>query len=949
MGRTLSSDSANVIALPASPSGFTAGDYVYQTRSGYGIVPAGALATGMFDVGNLPALVSTSTATTYNELTYVEQLGGSQGSQVAAQLTNGNIVYTYATGNPASYGSAATVNFRIETTSGTPVVAETSTTMTVFQPSQVSVIALPAGGFAIVATTVNSGTLYNLSARFYNADGTTATAVLTGPVNITGNTTTVSRLKLQPLTDGSVIIGYINGNDFELRRLTTAGFDSAFGTAGVAAVQTYSNGSNWWDFVTDSSNNIHTISNTSTTLLAMRRYNSSGVQQTTSNVASLTGIVATAIAISSSGTIRGFAQDGTGVIVITWNGTTAAVGTRIITATSPAGGALGVFAQGASGGYVVFYNTALTGNSAIGLYFQAFSSSDVALASAVRVNPAIAVCYRIQFVPIVVSGNTRVYFGVYQYNNVNMSLSNNSSPMGIAYFTYSNTTYALAGSTTTNYNFGSQGPYALGDYMRGVSTADTARFTIVATGPYTASYAAGATVIPKTLIDGSNATLKPILCPLTNGEFVAVWARNTGQTYISKYSASGVLQIGPVAVYGTGGNGNATYATSAATFANGNILVTYADNIAGATLRYRIYDPSLTVVTSGNIDTSYAQNNATSASFGDGSHVAVAYSNGSNNIVSKVVRSDGTVTTVGNTMTATTNWQGLQIIGFKSSSFIVAAFANDGLNYVWGYVVRQTGATTFSSMSNPIQLSNSSFNTIGLIASNPTPSLGTTGYFIGNNTSNNAIRVMSVNPLARLAAQLSEQNFSGSPFTGGITTNVCASVTYTPNGTPVLVTSNIGSSPFSITLSPFSMAMSGSTISTTGSTVTTLSAGVGQFGVSAIPHIGEAVLIGYCDTSGYPAFASIAASTFNATVTLTAGTDISTSTLGLTSDSGYSLQGIAATTATSGNIGLVQTRGTATLNSNYSAATPATLFDFRNQLTFGISGMILGRTVTIRN
>ena len=131
MGRTLSGDSANVIALPASPTGFTAGDYVYQTTSGYGAVPAAALATGNFNFGAIASPDYEVTATTSNELTYVEQLGGSQGSQVAAQLVNTNIVYAYATGDAATYANPATVNFRIETTTGVAVVAQTSTTMTV--------------------------------------------------------------------------------------------------------------------------------------------------------------------------------------------------------------------------------------------------------------------------------------------------------------------------------------------------------------------------------------------------------------------------------------------------------------------------------------------------------------------------------------------------------------------------------------------------------------------------------------------------------------------------------------------------------------------------------------------------------------------------------------------------------------------------------------------------
>ena len=85
------------------------------------------------------------------------------------------------------------------------------------------------------------------------------------------------------------------------------------------------------------------------------------------------------------------------------------------------------------------------------------------------------------------------------------------------------------------------------------------------------------------------------------------------------------------------------------------------------------------------------------------------------------------------------------------------------------------------------------------------------------------------------------------------------------------------------------------------------------------------------------------------TTTLTTGVSSSATGLNLTPESGYSLQGISLTDAASGNSGFVQTSGTAALNSNYSAATPATFFDFRNPITTGTNGTVVGRTVTMGN
>ena len=945
MGRTLSGDSANVIRLPASPTGFTAGDYVYQTTAGYGAVPDGLIATGMFSV---PVAAYSATATTCNEFTYVEQLGGSQGSQVAAQLVNGNIVYAYAT--LTSYGSNSTVNFRIETTAGVAVVAQTSTTMVVRGPGQVSVIALPAGGFAIVCTAATGANNFNLNARFYNADGTAATAVRDAGLTLTATTAT-SRLKLQSLSDGSVILGYAAAGVFSLRKLTTAGFDATFGTSGLVSVVTFASATQFWDFATDSSDNIQVIFNSSTTSLTMRRYNSAGVQQTTSNVTSLTSIAAVAITIASDAVIRGFAQDGAGIIVITWDGTTAAAGTRIISSASlSANAALGAFAQGASGGYVIFYSAPLLSSSGIGLFLRPFNSSNVALASAVRVNAAIGMNYRNQFTTIVVSGNTRVYFGTFPANAVAYTITGNVTPMGIAYFAYNNGDYTLVGNLTTGTIL--VGPYALNAYLRSASTPTIARFSIATTGSYSTSYTTGTTIIAKTFVDGSNVARRLLLCPLSNGEFVAVWTRNGSpyQTFISRYSSAGVLLFGPVTVEASGSSN--TLNSTVTTFQNGNILVTYVDSTAANTLKYRIYTPSLAVVTSGTIETALSAGGTTYASatsFGDGSHIAVAFLDTSNFIQVRAVKNDGTVTArLGPGLTSYTAWRYPAVISLKSSGFILSSYATTG--YIYSYGVRQTGASSFiASGAETIQGSSFGSSTSDMVSS-PIPSPGTTAYFLGSNSSNNAYKVMSMNPLFNTANSLDFQDFAGA-FAGLTLGNDTspAAIGYTATGTPVIVANRAAT--LFITLSPFTPPMDGtSTINTSAVTTTTLSTQNGSVcSVSAIPHVGEAILVGYQDANRYPAFASIAAMPFSVNPTLTAGVDASTSTLSLTQATGYSLQGISVTAAASGSSGFVQTTGTAALNSNYSASTPSTFFEFRNPIASGVNGVVGGRIVTMEN
>lgn len=949
MGRTVTSD-PNVIALPASPTGFTAGDYVYQTRTGYGSVPSGALATGNFNASNVAVPIFASTATTSNQFTYVEQLGGSTGSQTAALLNNGNIVYVYASGNVSSGSSTPAVNFRIETTAGSVVVAETSTTMTVQSPFQASVVALPNGGFCVVCTPGNAST-FNLNARFYNADGTTATAVLNASLTLT-LAAQVGRLKLAARSDSSVIIGYNNGSSVELRRVATTGFDGAFGTAGVTTIFTGTS-QQCWDYILDSSNNIHTIHLASSSSVVMRRYNSSGVQQTTSTVSSITGTVsAVAAVITSDSTIRGFAQTLTaGIRVITWDGTTAALGTQIITTSSTDGAALGAFAQGASGGYVLIYSS-LTAQNTNPLNVQAFNSSNVSLATAATLVGAQNVNYRTQFVPIVVSGDTRIYFGVFQAALNNLSTgSSYIPPMGVAYFAYNNTSYALLNTTTVNQNFTGLGPFALGAYARGSSTAASARFSIASTGTYTANVAAGTTSISKTFVDGTNTTGLLALAPLANGEFVAAWARTNGATYptfISKYSATGALQVGPVTVAASG-FATSHFAVGVATFANGNIFVCYA--ASASVLSFVIYTPSLTVVTSGTVSNAVNittnSGNIAVATFGAGTHVAIAFPDSSGYFVARTVSNAGVVSATLFTLTDDTRWYNVSVIGLKSSAFIASAVATVGPRRA--VVVRQTAASTFVPLS-PFDYNAVDSYSFSARLTSPMPAVGTAAYMVGNNSAN--LTITNFSPTGNASNQLI-YNVLPTPFSGSLTgaSDFGAGVGYTGTGTPVVVSNRNNSGRF-LTFAPIAGTMNsnGGTLTLGGVFTTTLATtSSAPSGIAVIPGIGENVIVGYVDDNNYPAFVSFYAAPYAINVTLTAGVDISTSALALTPESGYSLQGISVTGASSGSSGLVQTRGSATLNSNYSAATTATTFDFRNPLSFGTYGTIIGRNVIMGN
>jgi hypothetical protein len=80
--------------------------------------------------------------------------------------------------------------------------------------------------------------------------------------------------------------------------------------------------------------------------------------------------------------------------------------------------------------------------------------------------------------------------------------------------------------------------------------------------------------------------------------------------------------------------------------------------------------------------------------------------------------------------------------------------------------------------------------------------------------------------------------------------------------------------------------------------------------------------------------------------TLTAGVTPSNTTA-ISAAKGFSLMGVSSTAAPANGQGTVVINGPAQLNSNYSASTTGQNFDFRNPVTFGVSGVISGRNVNL--
>jgi hypothetical protein len=134
--------------------------------------------------------------------------------------------------------------------------------------------------------------------------------------------------------------------------------------------------------------------------------------------------------------------------------------------------------------------------------------------------------------------------------------------------------------------------------------------------------------------------------------------------------------------------------------------------------------------------------------------------------------------------------------------------------------------------------------------------------------------------------------------------------------------------------SPSAVSLGGSSSSSTSNNL------------SVSPYVGDACIVAYLDSGTFrPNFAVFYASSSVYSGVLTAGVTPSTPIV-LSYANRYTLMGVALTNCSAGGAGIIQTNGTATVSSSYPSMTAAP-FEFRNNTTYGVSGTVSGRIVTM--
>lgn len=955
MGRSVSKPDLNAgVSTVASTAGFSVGDWVYQMQTTAGTIPAGALPTGAFDYSSVTSSINPSSSTNTGNLNYVELNGGSTGGQVAAKLNNGNIVFVYCRNNAAN-AYLKIAYFKIVDSTGATVVAETAVSATnVGGRNGVSVCVLPNNNFVVCWTQQQAGINFYTSYRIYDQTGAAVTAAIAGTVTFAASASGAGALlKIKPRSDNSFVIMAYDGYNVRFLAASAAGFVAGFNynrTLRGAEGQ-------YVDFAIRSDDTTHIFYSTTQGLLNYDVLNTAGSSTSTGSlIVPITDIFSVSCTLMPSGSVNVFYYgiDITGCFIggVSWNGTTATSIGRIVsftTSTTPTFTFLNCYAQGAGGNFTLFYAHVDTFGA---LTYQTFNSSGAVISGSVpRTIPSIsyALGSTLQLSVFDIGSDTRAYMGSRPNNNAEANNTYYTGWVGgIFYFSYNATSYNLNPLTTVSYNYGITGSVPLGAVVQSSSTVVEAAFTVSATGSYPALVTAGTNLVGKTTVAAVSSRAVSG-AQLQNGNFVVSWVTDGGVLWLKTYTSTGAEVNAVIAATGLF-TGHPSCST--APFANGNFIVTYASG--ASTLTYKIFNPSLTELFTGTISTTVnlgsTQLMHSVAAYGDCSQVAVAYiTTGSPSAVEIRDITSGGVNTLIN-FGSINGSQYIQLIPHRSASFSIFFRDSTGTNTQYlSNTWYKTGPTTFVQ-GGQYGVSGTDYTVVQNVAGPNTPGPANNVFSVLNTgTSSSPFRIFNSEPLVNVDSNLYNA-FNATLVGYAFDLNTAHSLGYTGNGAAVWAASrNTTAGNVIQYVNVRSLNENNPSLGLVfgTSTITALTTQTSYQSFRVIPNVEGACTIIYLDANNFPSFFIPVVQDFYIRKTFTAGTDISATKLMLTPERGYALLGVAITTAAAGSTGLVQTKGAASLNTNYPAGMPYTAFDFRSSTANGVRGTVTGRTVTL--
>lgn len=940
----------NAITLPSS-TGFNVGDLVYYKDGDYKALPANALSAATFNV--------TQSTPTYqqpigsNVATRVS-VGGSKGES-SAVLTSGNIVTVYINQN------SQRPTFFITTPAGGTVVAATEIS-TVYTSTRagIGVAALSGGGFVVYWINQIGGTLNVPTYAIYNNSGVVVTAVNqdggAGAANSTGG-----YLAGVALPDGGFALSYIvaTGTVVSLRGYNSVGAANyAWTTVGSVVV----NASQRINMAARSDSSFMVLYQQDTINFKYTVYSSAGAALNTNTFA---GTVA-ASAYGGAPATATVLSDGTTFVIGygVYDGGTSTVGSyyrycfRLLPSsyvlsaetvippsnTSPvvistaAGYVLSVKSLAAGGFIFVFADPS-------GALYYAFFNNSGAPISGSNLNGALVfpipgsyAAYQYKHLTILeYGGNMNLFWGIGIYNASNPFIQTAA---------ISTSTYQLVNYQSLTDNLGTVSSSVSG--LANTTTPGAARFLASASSTQVLNNSMGFTINPTTITSVACNGIQ--IASRADGGFVIVYQSSSTTLPVTAvvYNRFGAV-VQTIAV-GNGGGGS-TARTVGVTILDDNTLIiafpTAANNLSfyAYTLSGGTY--SLAATTSiGGVRNNFAADYRFSIAAINNTRFVVAYPDTVNQATFVVLSNSLT------TLAGPTNIQAVASTYITAAAFVGGGFAvfyRGGTTYRNVYYV-ETSANAFSQINNANMGAVVTGETTNMVVTPGNAVISTVGI-----TSGTALNVYSKNPMAIATGEL---NFSGlSNY------EIATCVGITGAGSVVLFFGN-GFTATSGRAIAFNSGLYGASVATNTPTsgaqvldfnpISAAATGAVPAQICTAPGVGYNCIFAWLDVNNYPTYAMLYAypSTYAASITsgVTASalqpiTPYSNQPL-----SGYVLQGVALTSAPAGGTGQVQTKGTAKLNSNYSASTPASSFDFQtpNGTSIpGVKGTAIGNTVIL--
>lgn len=862
--------------------------------------------------------------------------GGSSLRNVAL-LTNGNFVTVSANGSGHAYFTIYDSSFNI--------VVSRTTLPTTFISSYVGVASLTGGGFVIYFTeNVNNYFAYAI----YSNTGTVVSAL--AAVNSLGASYTTSNAStywnVVALSNGGFVAATVNASVsvpylifnssgtrtynaiFGMAAATTTDYPMlAAGSSGSFAVIYKASGS--------SANQWYLISSTNTTLNSGTITQSNSLQVPYSAATLSDGInVVFFYGVDNSGNYAyRFLNTSTYVLG-------SATSISILSNTSSSNIASIAVRSLSTGGFITFWQTSPTSISGsisvTGLYYSVFNSSGTPMGSSTQTATAPVFRHLSQISPvqgyinlslstIELGGNLYVFFqpfagsnasGVTSYTNyIPISLTNYSPITSLGYtggtfgaVTSATGTVALSGSTPTK----------------------AAYFPL--SNSVTQLTATSATATTPTRVAAHTSTNFDV-CTLTNGNFVIAY-RNDSTYAISAsvYSPTGTLLT--TFSVGTGFASTQFYSVRITPLASGKFVIAYTTGSSAITVN--IYSSTYAVTNTFNltgltlsITASTSYQGFALGSLSSDRFIIAATSASNSTITYWVYNNSGTqlaTGTIGSAGFYVTAIQGHQSGGF--SVFHQISSSAGRLDYFG-----ESSTNTFTSVSQQSITSPA--------GTNPTGTGGAVGKLFINQF-NEAFFNYPVSGTTQTAfAFVSSLSGVGSWYaTGGATSSSTANIMLcVPTASGYRAFIDMGSSNTVVGINNTSTKI----VSTTLSSITV--AANTQTAVAS-PLYGNVVVVVYPNSanSNFLHFSLItipynSVNVLNTTSSVSDAVSLPIQT--------YPFVGVAANTAPAGGVGILQTKGVAQLNSNYSESTPAQSFDSQMPSGVGVRGTIVGRTITL--